>query len=258
MYTLQDFAERYKMISNSELLEILQNPAQYQSIALSAAKSEFTSRNLSENEINEAKKYLLDKKNEKDKRNEKQEQIKTKLADAGNVFYDTINPIHASTSTAVKIVRLVTLVFTSLLIYKISVNFYVLLAIVKGNSGESFGYTLYFFPILVQLAATLFFWLRKRTGWLLLTFFCSYSLTEVLYGLYYSIALQFRKEGLSYLFPTPSPGAYIIAILFYIGTIFAICRHDIRGIYKIDKQKIQVPLIIGALSGIFLLMLLAY
>lgn len=258
MYTLQDFAERYKMISNSELMEILQNPSQYQSIALSAAKSEFASRRLSDVEINEAKQILLNKKNKNDKQNEKQEEIKAKLINAGSVVYDTVSPLQSTISTAVKIIRITAIVFTFLVIYKISVNFDLLLAIIKGNSGESFGYTLYFFPILVELVATILFWLKKKSGWLLLAFFCSYSLIEVLYGLYYSISFQFRKETINYLFPTPSPSAYIITILFYVGTILAINRQDIREIYRVDKKEIQAPLIIGALLGIFLLMLLSY
>ncbi len=51
MNKLNEFAERYKEISNSELLEILENPLQYQALALEAAKSEFTTRQLSEQEI---------------------------------------------------------------------------------------------------------------------------------------------------------------------------------------------------------------
>ena len=209
MFTLQYFAERYKMISNSELWEILQNPSQYQSIALSAAKSEFASRRLSDTEINEARQILLNKKNKKDSQNEKQEDIKVKLINAGNVVYDTVSPLQSTISTAVKIIRITATVFTFLILYKIIVNFDLLLAIIKGDPGERFGYTLYFFPILVEVIATIFFWLKKKSGWLLLTFFCSYSLIEVLYGLYYSISFQFRRETINYLFPTQ-----LITILF--------------------------------------------
>jgi hypothetical protein len=255
MYTIQEFTERYKMISNYELLEILQNPGQYQAKALSAAKSEFASRNLSDAEINEAMQVLMDKKNKQD---EIQSGIKTKLVDAGNLIYDTIDPTQINISTAVKIIRITSMAFAGLLIYKISVDFDLLLAIIKGDSGESFGYSLYFFPILVVLAATILFWLKKRTGWFLLVFFCSYSLVEVLYGLYYSVSLQFRRESMNYLFPAPSPGAYILANLFYIGTILAICRPDVREMYKIHKQTIKTPIILGVLLGILMFMLLAY
>lgn len=256
MYTLQDFAERYKKSSNSELLEILQNPSQYQLIALTASKSEFASRKLPDDEVNEARQILLDKKNKIDRKIEKQDEIKAKLIDAGNVVYDTVSPFQSTISTAGKIIKITAIAFTFLIIYNIAVNYDLYLAIINGNSGERFGYTLYLFPILVELTGTILFWLKKKSGWLLLSFFCSFSLIELLHGLYYSVSLQFQRETINYFFPAPSPAAYILMILFYVGTIFALTRQDIREIYRIHKKIIKTPLIIGVLSGLSFLWLL--
>jgi hypothetical protein len=48
MATLTNFSEYYKTISNSELLQIVENPHDYQPNAVEAAKHEFAARQLSE------------------------------------------------------------------------------------------------------------------------------------------------------------------------------------------------------------------
>ena len=55
MTTSNDFSEYYKTISNSELLTILDNPGDYQTLAVEAAKQEFSYRQLSDEEIQPAK-----------------------------------------------------------------------------------------------------------------------------------------------------------------------------------------------------------
>mgnify|MGYP006391079345 CR=1 FL=1 len=133
-----------------------------------------------------------------------------------------------------------------------------MIAILKGDSYESFGYTLYFFPLLFEIVSVITFWLKKQIGWILLVAFCSYSLIEVLYALYYSISLQFRENNFSDYFPTPSPTAYIISILFYVGTLFVLNKQDIKEVFDIDRSKVQNSLIIGTLVGVLFLFILFY
>jgi hypothetical protein len=254
-----EFAERYKKMSNSELMEVLQNPSHYQPSALSVARSVFASRQLSEIEIKEAKQFLLSEKRKKEKQHEKIEAAKAKVTDAGNALLDTVNPIQTTTASAEKYIRLITLAFTGILIYKIIVNLDLFSAIATGDSHEFFGYTLYIFPVLVELIAVLLFWLRKQSGWILLAAFCSFSVIGNLHGLYYAILLQFKESTFLNFFPAPSPVAYIISILFYLGTFLVLKKQDIREIYKINKQRIQNSVIIGAITGaIFLFLLLSY
>jgi hypothetical protein len=248
-----EIAERYKKMSNSELLEVLQNPSHYQQTALSIARSEFALRQLTETEIQEAKQVLLTKKLKQEKQNGKTEAVKNKITDAGYTLYDTINPIQTTAPTAEKLIRLIALVFTGLTFYKVIADLDLFIRILKGNSHERFAYTLNLFPLLVELIAILLFWFRKQSGWIVLAFFCSYSLVELFYGLYYSISLQFKESNFIHFFPAPSPIAYIMAILFYTGTLFVMKREDLREVYKISKSKIQGPLIAGVLTGILFL-----
>jgi hypothetical protein len=55
------FSEQYKKLSNPELLEILDSPDDYQSLAIEAAKLELANRNLLPEQINEAQAYNKNK-----------------------------------------------------------------------------------------------------------------------------------------------------------------------------------------------------
>lgn len=70
MTTANDFGKYYKTISNTELLGILENPGDYQTAAVEAAKKEFSDRQLSDTEIEEAKKTLEAKQLQKEKQAE--------------------------------------------------------------------------------------------------------------------------------------------------------------------------------------------
>jgi hypothetical protein len=250
----KEIAERYKNMSNAELMEVLQHPAHYQAEAISIAKAEFNSRQLSEKDIHEATEALLNKDLKKELQNERIAVATNKMINAGNTFYDTINPIQATAPTAEKLIRFIALVFSGLFIYKIKVNFGLFSSIVKGSSHESFAYTTYIFPVVVELIAIVLFWLKKKSGWMLLAAFCSYSLVEVLPGLYFSIIYQSRENSFIH-FATPSPISYIIAALFFAGTIAAMLRQDIKLVYKISKQNVQSMLVAGLLAGLLYFLL---
>jgi len=250
----KEIAELYKNMSNADLLEVLQHPAHYQPAALSIAKAEFNSRQLSEKNIHEATEVLLNKNLKTALQNERIAAATNKIADAGNTFYDTINPIRATAPTAEKLIRFIGLVFSGLFIFNIKVNFDLFSSIIGGGSHESFGYTIYIFPLVVELIAIVLFWLKKRSGWMLLAIFCSYSLIGILEELFYSLTYQPSKNSFIH-FETPSPMAYIVAGLFFGGTIAVMLRQDIKLIYRINKKNVQNALLAGGLAGLLLLFL---
>ena len=62
-----NFSEYYKSISDTELLSILDNTDDYQPMAIEAAKVEFSNRQLSDTEIQEARQPLIAKQVKKEK-----------------------------------------------------------------------------------------------------------------------------------------------------------------------------------------------
>jgi CRISPR/Cas system-associated protein Csx1 len=86
-----DFSESYKLISNTELLNILDHPGDYQPLAVEAAKNELLKRQLSETEIKEAREPIIAKQIQKEKQREKTKEIENKLKTAGYTLIDTLN-----------------------------------------------------------------------------------------------------------------------------------------------------------------------
>src|SRR5687767_2548516 len=101
----QSFAAYYRTISNHELLEILSNPNEYQNEALEAAKAELSSRNLSEEELQDAREILTSKQNQKIRQKEKIQAIEDKIKQPGRTFYDTFNPFNSETPKTERTLR---------------------------------------------------------------------------------------------------------------------------------------------------------
>src|SRR6478672_736347 len=113
-----NFSEYYKTISDTELLNILDNSNDYQPSAVEAAKQEFANRQLTESEIQQARQPLIAKREQKDKEREKVKAVETKIKTAGQTFIDTINPIQSGIPSTEKIIRFIVIVFGGMLLYQ--------------------------------------------------------------------------------------------------------------------------------------------
>ena len=71
MTTSNEFGKYYKTISNAELLGILENPSDYQMAAIEAARNEFLARQLSDEELKEAREILNANQSKKEKQKQK-------------------------------------------------------------------------------------------------------------------------------------------------------------------------------------------
>ncbi len=249
MFTVKYFEEQYKSFSNSELLEILESPAQYQQIAITAARNELNFRNLSGNEIDDAKQVLVQRKRNKLKEKESSDLLINKVNKAGIIIHDTLNPLNTTSLTTLKILRLVTVTFGLLLIFKVTNQYSFFKSLILEKSKEQYGITFYLIPLIILFFATFLFGLKRQAGWRLLVFFCSFSFVDVVFNLYYSITALFDDNSFHFI-RTPSPMAYIIALLFFTGTIFALSKKEMMEVYKVDKNKKEISIITGGLFGL--------
>src|SRR5688572_19076447 len=131
MVTSNNFNEYYKKISDSALLSILDNPEEYQPVALEAAKKEFANRQLTDLEIQEARHPLLTKQAQKEKEIERIKAVETKIKNVGYAFFDTINPIQSEIPATEKTIRLIVIVFGGLFLYQLINDFRTHVAYVK-------------------------------------------------------------------------------------------------------------------------------
>jgi hypothetical protein len=243
MATSNNFTEYYKTISDTELLSILDNPKDYLLLAVESAREEFTNRQLSDTEIQEARQPLIAKQTQKEKEREKVKAVETKIRAAGHTFIDTINPIQSGIPSTEKTIRLIVIIFGGIFLYQFISDFRTNLAYVKDIPRFPFESIIILLPQILLLIATIAFWKRKTFGWTLLTIFLTFSAVGAMWLLFH--AFNWKPSGfggMDKLFPRPSPTTYIIQLLFLVGTMYVLCKTNIREVFSIDKQKMAATI----------------
>ena len=253
MTTSNDFSKYYRTISNTELLSILENSSDYQPSAVEAAKKEFSDRRLSETEIKEAREALLAIQLQTKKQREKVKVIEDKVKNAGHTLIETLNPIQPGIPSTEKTIRLIAIVFGGLFLYEIISDFQMHLAFLKDIPRFPLESILYLLPLIFLPIAIFTFWKRKSIGWILLVIFLTFSCAIALGSLVDSLTWKSSgNEFLDTLFPRTSPTTYIIRLVFLIGTIYVLCKQNIRKEFSIHTQKMAAT--IGVTAFVTLLL----
>lgn len=235
---MTEFTERYKSLSNFELWEILAEAENYQPLAVETAKKEIESRNLSEEEINRVKLEIESKQLEKQKLIENRKQKEDKIKGVVFTFLDAINPIQNGIQTPEKTIRLIVIALTGIFFYRIFKQFNLLRFILTDSEGGwDMSMLEYFFPLIILPLATIYFWKRKKIGWILLSIFLTYSAISSIGLFFMSLGQQpLGNPALDVIFPIVSPIIYLFGLFVYVGTLWTISKEGIREIYQIDKK----------------------
>jgi hypothetical protein len=160
---MTEFTELYKKLSNSELLKIVAESDKYNPIAVETAKTEIDSRELSTEELNQAKTDINQQQEKKKLEIEHRKHQEEKIKRGASILFDTINPIQNGIQTPAKIIRLTTLIFAGIAVYSIFREFG-MLRYMFTNSGGKWDLSMveYFFPLIMLPLATFLFWKRKK------------------------------------------------------------------------------------------------
>jgi len=250
-----DFIEYYKTLTSADLLEILANRKDYQDSAIEAAQQEIDERNLSGNELEEAKQILHDKNAQKEKQIQKVKAVENKIKNAGNTFIDTINPIQPQTPATDKIIKVIALVYGGIFLFTIINESRFIAANFKQLPRYPILSLSYLAPLFLIPIAVFLFFKRKTAGWIVLTVFVSYTTTGVLWIFIHSLTrYSERSTRIDSLFPAPSPMTYFVQLAFLIGTLYMLCKKDIRDIFKINKQRTVSTIAISGLFGLLVIL----
>jgi hypothetical protein len=256
MASSNNFSEYYKTISDTELLNILDNPGDYQPLAVEAAEKEFAGRQLSDTAINEARQPLVTRQTQREKEKEKAKAVETKIKAAGHTFIDTINPIQTGIPSTEKTIRLIVIVFAGIFLFSLFKNFELYRAYFSDISRFPLESILFLLPQLLFAVAVFTFWKRKSIGWTLMTVFLTFSIVVALWSLLQSFTWKpSGHPGLDNLFPRPSPIPSIIQLIFLIAALYVLCKQNIREVFAIDKKRIAMTIVITTLVSFFLLII---
>jgi hypothetical protein len=249
---MNQFTERHKTLSNSELLRVIENPSDYQSEAVEAAKTEIDQRNLPDQENEDAKRNLEVERQEQQKQNKKKAEVEQKVKTLGTSIFDTINPIQKSAPTAERLIRLITIVFGLMAIFKWYNQFgLVKFMLTDKSAGWDLSMVEYFLPLILLPVATILFWLRKKSGWILMAAYLTYSAISA-FGL---IIMTWNMEplgvpALDNIYPQTSPTTQILTTLFFGGTLWVLIKTEIKKHYNINRQTAIATIAIAAVLTI--------
>lgn len=238
MMTENDFSKYYKKISNTELLEILENPKNYQPLAIKVAKQEFSNRQLSDDEINLARLPLIEKQLLKERKRQKRESIENNVKDKTAILIETLNPIQKETPSIDKTILLIELSFGFIFIFNIITSHRILLRSIKDFSRFPFISLETLFPVIILPIALLTFWNKKKIGWILLTIYLTFSATESVLSL-----LANQYDLISSIFQS----------LLFIGTLFLISKQNIMEQFSINRKNQETTIIITVIMTLVFL-----
>lgn len=241
MEPLNNFTEYYKTLSNTELLDILDNPGNYQATAVEAAKKEFETRQLSGEAIDEARKPLLERRLLQQQRRDKTNAIAQK-------FIDSINPIQPTIRPVEKTRRAIVIVFSALSVYYLIISYKMLWWYVLDIPSSPFESLLLIAWEIILPIGIIAFWKKRRAGWMLLV---TYFVVSVIWG-FNTMLIYFANIPEETLYPPPSFKALLMQLAVFGGTLYLICRQNMRQIYSISNKEmigvLAMTVVIGILS----------
>ena len=240
----ESFGRYFQTIPNSELLDMIENPDNYQVLAVEAAKLEFSKRQLSNDEINAAKSLLFQQREKNNQQSDKIKSTKIKLIKATESLANTFNPIQSTIPTIDKTIRIIVIVFGILSIYQIINNYTFILAYLHDLDRSPYLTSFLLLPYIVLPIGIVLFWLRKSLGWIFLAIFLTYSGTGIIWILTKSSIWSGSSDMLNNIFPQPSVSLYILESIFIFGALFAICKKELR-----NRFTITTPLMLRTIFG---------
>jgi hypothetical protein len=186
-----DFREKFLTYSNMELLKILVNPDDYQISAIQTAKAILEERQLSEEEIQKAKKALETEKQNALKIEQQTQLVEAKLKSLGKSLLESVNFIQEKAPSIEKTIKAISVLFAGLFIFQVYSQFDLIgWLITEGVDQWDLSVAHFILLILAIPTATVLFYKRHKLGWLLLMVLLTYMAVSAIGHLILTIRMN--------------------------------------------------------------------
>lgn len=248
-----DYSRFYKRLSNSELLDILENPGSYQAVAIEAAKKEFLNRQLSQQELAKLKNDRRENQLLIEEKAQKKKAFQNKMEYNGNSIIASINPDQEGICKNERSIRIIVIGLGVLVLYQLIRDFTIIRFFIKNMAGMLLETISIILPIVILPVALFLFWKRRSAGWRLLSIWLTFFIMDNV-----GLLLSSSVSGPSgYLYQSPSIPGILIHLTILCGALFTICKKDIRLEFKIENNDmISTIALTGVLTVIFFWMVL--
>lgn len=238
---MNQFSERYKSLYNSDLLKIINNPGDYQPLAVETAKIELNTRQLTAEELEIANKEYESQQVKEQARIEKQHALENI---SKRTLFSMLEIIkRPPPKRRIKII--ISMIFILMLLFqaigKISLVSYMF---TDDGAGWDLAMVILLLPLLLIPISLLLFWFNKKTGWVLLSVYIIYLACYSIIEFYELFSVQYPEDAPIH--RSYSPMSFFpflfFQIFFFGGMIWAMCRNDIRQDYRIDKKTLFISI----------------
>ena len=236
---MTEFTERYKQLSDKDLLAILADASSYQPIAVETAKKELETRNLSENQIallgTEVAREKQQKVNAKQKQSEETEKLKNDFF----ALFKNVNPFAPQLELHEKQIRFMCWFFAVISIYTLYSSFHSIIFLVKAYLDGTFDAfsVLYLVDIIVLLLGTILFWKRKTVGWIFIVFYCTIGVSTFISSIIYEIVNPIPEYIIlnENLVPQNNIGNYLLYLIFFVSNMYVLLKANVKKVFQINN-----------------------
>jgi len=210
---MNEFSERFKLKTNSELIRIVKNPLDYYEQVVQAAKEELVSRGLSEYNINEFK-IREDTKLEND-----------------FILTPTVERINRYFQKNTKEDRIISGLIILLSLYAMFGLYAGFELLIFALSKQKISTLIFATILFIPAIAVFLFWKRNKYGWILVCFILSYAVIESIVK--YLTAYLYDKDGMAI--------SFVFTLIFGF-LLYLISSRKIRSIYGINEKFMGIAI----------------
>lgn len=227
--TPNQFTDIYKRLPDEKLIDIIDNKKDYQPLAIETALFELKSRQLTDNQISEAKQRNADSKNKKaqaDKIVKERIEVAKNTADKALTILDPLVE-----KTPQRTIKLISLVLGLLAIIKLFSNFSMIAALFKDTNWD-LSVAIFLFDLLFLPIALIPFWRLKNLGRKMLSIWLIYNLLSVVSLLVVMFSSSHSNSPLSFLMPQTDPTTFLAGVLLSAGLLYYINKKDVKVLFS--------------------------
>jgi hypothetical protein len=235
---MNPFLENYKSLTNEDLFDVIERQELYQPLAVEAAQLELGQRQLTNEQVLEAKAS-----------NELKRKVKVEKEERITAVSDTVKSVWAkitdtflsnqheprSPETYIKIICFFLAVTT---LYQFIKDIGLFKDMLTDLSQCDFSCLAVALPYLFTPIAIILFWKRKKSGWIMIMAYTFLVLILVIALFIYD--RQREASPFDSIMPRMRPETYFAQLLIYGAIFLLLCRKSIRDIYGIRLPQ-QVP-----------------
>jgi len=232
------FTERFKTYSNSQLLEIIENPDDYQPDAVKTAEAIISGRQLTDEEM-ELARIELDAEKQKIMSKELQKnELYEELKNFGESVLENINPIQDKSYSATKTIKIISILLGVIFLFRLYGEFGMIRFMFTDYADEwDLSMIFNYLPLLILATSAILFWMKKKAGWILAGISLTHDTLAAFQRFHTHLIRQSMEANplIDLLLPQVPPVYFLIASLFFIGMLVAICRKNIREVFSVGK-----------------------